>query len=384
MARDVSDDTKQTIGEILKRLRQEKLWSQAELAHRIGTTPVSVGRWENNITRPNLHFQQQLCEIFARSPENLGFVPQAEPEHREGPTCTDEHQQMEPGKRARAMLHEQAPGSLPLLASVSSTSLPRGLLPRYSVVWPWRRLLVILACLSLFLLLGTLFWSVKQFALSSPAHRPSCQALSSRESVAAIYTQVMCRQPRFSSALNQQDGLRWDENNQCSFRQGAYHVLLPATAYVAECFAHATSFGPNFALQVDITVLKGYSGGLVFRAEGPSSNWDVITSRVPIDIWGQYNFDLASTNVPCHLSKDPISPNYCYSPHGTITYGTGVTNTMTVIALGSLVYLYANGFFIDQAHAPASSPLTGFLGVFANGSRTTADVAFRHLQIWNI
>jgi hypothetical protein len=57
---------------------------------------------------------------------------------------------------------------------------------------------------------------------------------------------------------------------------------------------------------------------------------------------------------------------------------------MTVIALGSLVYLYVNGLFLDQARAPASSPLTGFFGVFANGSRVTADVAFRHLQLWNI
>ena len=57
---------------------------------------------------------------------------------------------------------------------------------------------------------------------------------------------------------------------------------------------------------------------------------------------------------------------------------------MTVIALGSLIYVYVNGFFIDQAKAPATSPLTGFLGVFANGSKATADVAFRHLHIWNI
>lgn len=247
-----------------------------------------------------------------------------------------------------------------------------------------KRLLLVLICLSLFLLPGPLFWFARQYTLSSSVHLPSCPAPSSRESAAAIYAQVMCKHALRSSALDQQDGLQWDENNQCSFRQGAYHVLLPTTAYVSECFAHVAPFGPNFALQVDITVLKGYSGGLVFRAEGPSSNWDVITSRVPIDIWGQYNFDLGNTNEPCHLSKDSIAPSYCYSPHGTITYGTGSTNTMTVIALGSLVYLYVNGFFIDHAQAPASSPLTGFLGVFANGSRSTADVAFRHLQIWNL
>ena len=384
MARDVSDDTKQTIGEILKHLRQEKLWSQVELASRIGTTPVSVGRWENNITRPNLHFQQQLCEIFAKSPEELGFLPQPEPQHEDSSERNDQKQETGPGTREQAAIHEHTYSGFPLLVPVPPTTpLQRMLMPRNTVLWRRRSLLVVMACLSLFLLLGSLFL-YRQNTLSPTSHPPSCQAPSSHESAAAIYTQVMCHHALLTSALDQQDGLQWDENDQCSFRQGAYHVLLPATAYVAECFAHATPFGPNFALQVDITVLKGYSGGLVFRAEGPSSNWDVITSRVPIDIWGQYNFFLAGNNAPCHLSKDPNAPAYCYSPHGIITYGTGVTNTMTVIALGSLVYLYANGFFIDQAQAPASSPLTGFLGVFANGSRVTADVAFRHIKMWAI
>lgn len=356
MARDVSDDTTQTIGEMLRHLRQEKLWSQAELAHRIGSTSVSVGRWEKNVTRPNLHFQQQLCEIFAKSPEDLGFVPQAEPEHREDSA----------------------------LAPVSFPPLLRRLMSGHGMARQRRRLFVGLICLSLFLLFGTLFWFARSQTLFSSAHLPSCQIPSSHESAAKIYAQVMCRHAQFSSTLDRQDELQWDENNQCRFQQGAYHVLLPATMYVAECFAHVAPFGPNFALQADITILKGYSGGLVFRAEGPSSNWDVITSRVPIDIWGQYNFDLANTNVACHRSKDPIDPTYCYSPHGTITYGTGATNAVTVIVLDSLVYLYVNGFFIDQGHAPASSPLTGYLGVFANGSRTTGEVAFSHLQIWNI
>ncbi len=384
VARSVSDDTKQRIGEVLKHLRQEKLWSQAELAHRIGTTPVSVGRWENNITRPNLHFQQQLCEVFARSPEELGFVSQAEPEHSASAEYPDQPQQAESGQPAPAAPDESGSDGHLLLAPVSSIPRPRELLSRRDMLRRRRLLLAVLICLSLCFLLSTLFWSVKQFTLASPVHRPSCQTPSSQESAATIYAQVTCKQAKFSVALDRQDELRWDENSQCGFRQGAYHVLLPASAYVAECFAHAASFGPNFALQADITVLKGYSGGLVFRAEGPSSNWDVITSRVPVDIWGQYNFDLANTNIPCHLTKDSSAPNYCYAPHGTITYGTGVTNTIMIIALGSRVYIYVNGFFIDQAQAPASSPLTGFLGVFANGSQTTADVAFRHFQIWNI
>jgi len=383
VARDISDDTKQTIGEILKRLRQEKLWSQAELASRIGTTSVSVGRWENNITRPNLHFQQQLCGIFAKSPDELGFLPQPEPEHEESSERNDQKQETKPGTREQATIHEYPCNDLPLLASVPPTLLQRMLVPRNTVLWRRRSFLVVMACLSIFLLLSSVFF-YRQNTLSPTSHSPSCQAPSSQESAVALYAQVMCHRALITSALDQQDGLQWDENDQCSFRQGAYHVLLPATAYVAECFAHAIPFGPNFAFQVDITVLKGYSGGLVFHAEGPSSNWDVITSRLPIDIWGTYNFYLASTNVPCHLSKDTSDPNYCHSPHGTIAYGTGATNTMTVIALGSFIYFYANGIFIDQAEAPASSPLTGFIGVFANGSQVTADVAFRQIKMWKL
>lgn len=384
MARNVSDGTKQGIGETLKRLRQEKLWSQAELAHRIGTTPVSVGRWENNVTHPNLHFQQQLCEVFVRSPEDLGFVPQAESESREDVEYSDQLQQMEPRQPASTIFAGRVSDRLPFLEPVPSAPLTHGPIPQRGGRRRRRLLLVALACLSLFLLLGALFWSVKQFAPSASAHPPSCQAPSPHESTAAIYTQVMCRHALISSVLNRQDGLRWDENDQCRFQQGAYHVLLPTTEYVAKCFAHATSLGPNFALQVDVTFLKGNSGGLVFRAEGPSSNWDVITSLISIDVWGQYNFNLASTTVPCHLTKDPIAPAYCYAPHGTITYGANVTNTMMVVALGSQIYLYVNGFFIDQARAPASSSLTGFFGVFANGSHATADAAFRHFQAWKL
>lgn len=389
MARDVSDDTKPTIGEILKHLRQDRLWSQAELARLIGTTPVSVGRWENNITRPNLYFQQQLCKLFSKSPEELGFVPQSR--HGQSPQSNDQLSEVEPyqpqevelEQPEQVALHEHATGTLPVLAPVHRTSSSRMFTLGHIVVWNRRSFFFVMTCLSLFLLLSMLFWYVRQNMPLSAAQHPSCQALSSHESAAAIYAQVMCRHPLFTSELNRQDGLRWDENELCRFEQGGYHVLLPTTTYVTECFSHAAPFGPNFALQVDITILKGYSGGLVFRAQGPSSNWDVIVSRIPIDVWGQYNFDLGSTTTPCHLSKDPIAPTYCYSPHGTITYGTGVTNTMMMVALGSQVYLYVNGFFIDQAQTPASSPLTGFLGVFANGSRVMGDVVFRHLQIWS-
>ncbi len=382
MAHDVSDNTKKTIGETIKQLRQEKLWTQADLASRVETTTISVGRWEKNITRPALHFQQKLCEIFGKSPEDLGFL--AKPQHEEDSEGNDQQQETEPDRREDATINQPAESSIPFVANVPLAPLQRAPIPKHTVLWRRRSFLFVMASLSIFLLLSSVFSYSRRSTLSAPSHLPTCQTPSAHETAAVIYTQVLCKQSLLSVALDRQDALQWDTNKQCAFTHGAYHVLLPSTTYVTECFAHMTPSLHNFALQVEMTVLKGYSGGLVFDAEGPSSNWDVVASRLPIDIWGQYNFYLADTNIPCNLSKDTLDPNYCHSPHGTITYGTGVTNTMMIIALGSLIYLYVNGIFIDQAETPASSPPTGFIGVFANGSQTTADVAFRHLQMWKI
>src|SRR5579883_1673116 len=179
-------------------------------------------------------------------------------------------QRPEAGDRARpASAHNvsRAYARQPFLAGACSPASFQPALTRGNTrLWQRRSFLFVMACLSLLLLLSGVFF-YGQHILLSASRSPSCQLPSSTESAAAIYTQVMCRHALFSSELDRQDGLRWDENDQCRFQQGTYHVLLPATAYVAECFAHLRSFGPNIALQVDITVVKGYSGGLVFRAE---------------------------------------------------------------------------------------------------------------------
>ncbi len=388
MARDVLNNKKRTIGETIKHLRQEKLWTQVELANRLETTTTSVGRWENNVTRPSVHFQQQLCDLFEKTPEEFGFLPEAEPEQGFSPEEALEKKRQdpktEPGQQARIEPHVATANRAFFLSPVPSLPLKHAHIFKSAMVRQQRSLLFMMIGLSILLLLSGIFWVARQHTFSPPVHSSSCQVPSSQDSATVIYEQVMCTHALFSVALDQQNVLQWDENNQCIFAQGAYHVILPTTTYVAECFAHAAPFLRNFALQVNITVLKGYSGGLVFLAEHPSPNWDVLTSRLPIDIWGQYNFYLDSTNVPCHLSKDASDPNYCHSPQGTITYGLGATNTITVIVLGSEVYFYANGTFIDQAEVPSSSPPTGYIGVFATGTRTTADVAFSQFHLWNI
>lgn len=58
----------------LKRERRLRCWSQLEVADQIGTTAFNVSRWERGITFPGSYFRQQLCQIFGKSPVELGFL----------------------------------------------------------------------------------------------------------------------------------------------------------------------------------------------------------------------------------------------------------------------------------------------------------------------
>ena len=58
----------------LRHERERRAWSQLDVADKVGTTPLNVGRWERGITMPGPYFRQKLCEIFEKSAQELGLV----------------------------------------------------------------------------------------------------------------------------------------------------------------------------------------------------------------------------------------------------------------------------------------------------------------------
>ncbi|GHO97531.1 hypothetical protein KSF_075790 [Reticulibacter mediterranei] len=59
------------------RLRQERIarnWRQRDLAEQLGTTIVSVTRWERGIQQPSAYFRVKLCALFGKSAEELGLL----------------------------------------------------------------------------------------------------------------------------------------------------------------------------------------------------------------------------------------------------------------------------------------------------------------------
>src|SRR5579884_1360527 len=76
----------------LRNARMGKNWTQQDVADRIGTIALSVGRWERGETFPNAYYRQQLCDLFEKSPEELGFTEDEQVSQSFEKTDTERHE----------------------------------------------------------------------------------------------------------------------------------------------------------------------------------------------------------------------------------------------------------------------------------------------------
>jgi transcriptional regulator with XRE-family HTH domain/tetratricopeptide (TPR) repeat protein len=81
--RAVSQSDKVIPNHRLRRERELRNWSQEEVAEQIGTTFVTVSRWERGITVPSRYHRTKLCTLFGKSAEELGlsqYAPHSDPD----------------------------------------------------------------------------------------------------------------------------------------------------------------------------------------------------------------------------------------------------------------------------------------------------------------
>src|SRR5215471_18307997 len=60
--------------ERLRRARNLKGWSQADLADEVGTSFEMVSRWERGVTHPSPYYRQRLCAVLGQTVEELGLL----------------------------------------------------------------------------------------------------------------------------------------------------------------------------------------------------------------------------------------------------------------------------------------------------------------------
>lgn len=61
---------------VLKNLREEKNWSQEDLAHELGVSFSTINRWENGKTKPSKMAQAHINRLLSQVQKRRGKMKQ--------------------------------------------------------------------------------------------------------------------------------------------------------------------------------------------------------------------------------------------------------------------------------------------------------------------
>lgn len=193
-----------------------------------------------------------------------------------------------------------------------------------------------------------------------------------------LYDQVTRDVPVLDDPLRVNGTSNWTENTstdgkfRCAFTGGAYHASAQPQNSFMLCLAQATNFS-DLAYQVQMAILKGEFGGMVFRTDGSQSKYYSFL----IDRAGNYKLINSVDNTGTH---DQVLRQ---GTSALIKTGLNQLNTLAVLARGSSIYLYINHQYLTSVSD--STYHAGQIGVFGgNYTEAPADVAFTHVQVWNM
>jgi hypothetical protein len=189
-----------------------------------------------------------------------------------------------------------------------------------------------------------------------------------------FYTQATGGEPELNLSLGSQSSANWDVytaqgGGGCAFSNGALHASVSQPGHYVPCFAQNSRVN-NFALEVQMTLIKGDNGGIIFRGDPKStkSYFFLIGSD------GSYKFLVSKTESSSSVLTSGKS--------SFIKAGTNQTNTITAIARNETIYIYVNQQFVTGVSDPIYS--SGTIGVLAEDLKDPTEVAFSNLRVWKL
>jgi hypothetical protein len=216
--------------------------------------------------------------------------------------------------------------------------------------------------------------AVVQHIQQSQQQAAQATATALANSPAALYTSITSTPADIVDPLNNPVTSVWAEgsyhNNFCHFSGQGLQVKVALNASDWFCAASIPNLS-NFAFQVQMTIRNGTTGGMIFRLQ----NTTLASYIFLINTIGEYSFlAVGQTGSANQLVSGFTS---------SVKTGSNQTNLLTVIALGSAIYLYSNGQFLHKVNDTSFD--SGFvgLGVFNDtGAKSTGEAVFSNARIW--
>ena len=189
------------------------------------------------------------------------------------------------------------------------------------------------------------------------------------------YLRATSGNPTLDDPLSRQDSNVWDvtssSGESCAFVAGAYHASELQQSNAIPCIAQMTHFS-NFAYQVRMTMIRGDTGGMIFRATSSNSKYYYLS----VSQDGSYEIvksvDATGNNDQVLLSG------------ATQAFKTGLNqaNLIAVVAQSSLLSLYVNKQYV--ASVSDSSYPSGEIGVLAQDGTHPTEVAYSDAHVWQL
>jgi|SRR5579884_4441126 len=174
-------------------------------------------------------------------------------------------------------------------------------------------------------------------------------------------------------------GHGWAEDpTNCGFANGAYHVKAPTTNYSDYCLANATNY-TNFVFEVQLQIIQGDTGGIVFRVEGsnpPADTQDALYAFFIGQDSSYYfgTFQGTSTGAQYHSLASGSSQ--------AINQGLNQTNIIAVVAQGSSIMIYVNHQQIVNLTDNTFS--YGKIGVAVSNLGHPTEAVFSNAKVWTL
>jgi transcriptional regulator with XRE-family HTH domain len=313
--------------DINHQLRNERLkrnWTQQDLADRLGTTVVSIKRWENKKTVPNLYFRAKLSELFDKNIHELGLQKEQE-------------EQNELQSELKMPERQSTPSSsfvwrnffFPLESKRGKVLAIVGLLA------------LVLLFLMRFVVPLTLY--PNREGISSGTVRTPGGARNFPEATVAIN----------DSLTSQSSDGQWTTGQDCRFVDGALRIMSSGANY---CSANKQTF-TNMVFHMRMTIMRGGWAGITFRADDQSN---------------MYYFSL---DTKAHYEVDALTPGYTkklvQGTNRAIIEGYGRTNIIQVEANKTQLSFWVNNVLVGVVED--KTYITGYVGICVGNYDNAAD-----------